>query len=179
MRRRHPLPRLWLMTDERQGDGLFGAIERLPRGCGIVFRHYGLNPDERRNLFRQVRAYARRRGHLVLLAGTARLARRWGADGSHERGRGDGVLIRSAPVHNMAERMHAQRTKADLLFVSPVFTTRSHPGKKALGPLRFGLLVSDAQAPVIALGGMSRARARRLKGFNIHGWAAIDAWTEA
>ena len=35
MKRRQPLPRVWLMTDERQGDGLWGALERLPRGAGM------------------------------------------------------------------------------------------------------------------------------------------------
>src|SRR5439155_26981070 len=42
MHARHPLPRLWLMTDERQGDGLWAALERMPRGAGVVFRHYSL-----------------------------------------------------------------------------------------------------------------------------------------
>ena len=30
MRRRQPLPRLWMMTDERQGDALWEALDRLP-----------------------------------------------------------------------------------------------------------------------------------------------------
>src|SRR5690348_8595128 len=59
MQRRQPLPRLWLMTDERQGDALWEALERLPRGAGIVFRHYGLSAGERRRLFEQVRKAAR------------------------------------------------------------------------------------------------------------------------
>ncbi|RYD48780.1 MAG: thiamine phosphate synthase, partial [Sphingomonadales bacterium] len=43
MRCRHPLiPKLWLMTDERMGDDLWDALKRLPRGSGVIFRHYGV-----------------------------------------------------------------------------------------------------------------------------------------
>jgi thiamine-phosphate pyrophosphorylase len=39
------------------------------------------------------------------------------------------------------------------------------------------MLARAARLPVIALGGMSPAKARRLAPFGIVGWAAIDAWT--
>jgi thiamine-phosphate pyrophosphorylase len=38
------------MTDERLGDALWTALRRLPRGAGIVFRHYATPPAERRAL---------------------------------------------------------------------------------------------------------------------------------
>ncbi|MGZ8345439.1 MAG: thiamine phosphate synthase, partial [Allosphingosinicella sp.] len=66
MSRRQPLPRLWLMTDERQGEGLWEALERLPRGSGVVFRHHGLARAERRKLFDRVVRVAKRRRLLVL-----------------------------------------------------------------------------------------------------------------
>ncbi|HEX8257692.1 MAG TPA: thiamine phosphate synthase [Allosphingosinicella sp.] len=179
MHRRQPLPRLWLMTDERQGDALCSALERLPRGSGVVFRHYGLPTPERRRLFGQVRAVARRRRLVLLLAGTPRLAAAWGADGSHGRGshaplRGQ---VRTAPVHDVRDMIAAARAGADLLFVSPAFGTRSHPGAAPLGRVRFGLLARQARGPVVALGGMTPSRFRGLAAFRIYGWAAIDAWS--
>ena len=66
-----PLPRRWMMTDERMGDGLPAALDRLPAGSGIVFRHYSLAPADRRALFEMVRDAARRRDQLLLLAGPA------------------------------------------------------------------------------------------------------------
>src|SRR5262245_49532125 len=42
-----PWPRDWLMTDERLGDRLWDAVDRLPAGAGIVFRHYRLSAAER------------------------------------------------------------------------------------------------------------------------------------
>jgi len=177
MDRRHP-PRLWLMTDERQGAGLWDSLERLPRGSGVVFRHYALAPRERRALFARVRRVARRRRLVLLLADSPARAAAWSADGSHGRGhRGSGPGLRTAPVHGLAEIRDAERGGADLLFLAPVFATRSHPGAPTLGPLRFGLLARQARRPVIALGGMDRRAARRLKGLGLYGWAAIDAWS--
>src|SRR3546814_3022387 len=46
MHRRQPLPHLWMMTDERQGETLWRALYRLPRGAGVVFRHHSLPPRE-------------------------------------------------------------------------------------------------------------------------------------
>jgi thiamine-phosphate pyrophosphorylase len=161
------------MTDERLGERLFDAIERLPpRRAGIVFRHYGLAEAERRALFEQVKTLARSTGLMLLLAGPASRARLWGADGSHGRGRGAG--LRSAPVHDLREIRAAERDGAALLFLSPVYPTRSHPGAKLLGPGRFTLLARRTRLPVIALGGMDDERARRMRG--AYGWAGIDAW---
>jgi thiamine-phosphate pyrophosphorylase len=160
------------MTDERLGERLFEAMERLPKGAGMVFRHYSLPEPERRALFEQVKSQARRRGLMLLLAGPALQACSWGADGSH--GRGGGPGFRSAPVHNRREIRAAERAGADLLFLSPIYPTRSHPGARPLGPQRFTLLARCTQLPVIALGGMNLSRAKRLRG--AHGWSAVDAW---
>lgn len=164
-----PLPRLWLMTDERLGDGLFDAIARLPGEAGIVFRHYSLAEAERRALFDRVR---RAHDGLLLLAGPAAQAEAWRADGSHGRGRGKG--LRTAPAHDQAEIRAAEAAGANLVFLSPVFPTRSHPGRKALGARHFGALARQSALPVVALGGMNAARARILTG--AYGWAGIDAW---
>jgi thiamine-phosphate pyrophosphorylase len=162
-----PLPRLWLMTDERQGDGLLGAVARLPAGAGIVFRHHSLAEAERRALFERVRAA---HGGLLILAGPAA---DWGADGSHGRGPAEG--LRTAPAHDLAEIRAAEAAGAALIFLSPVFPTRSHPGAKTLGAAGFSALATQASLPVIALGGMNEARAKGLAG--AYGWAGIDAWS--
>ena len=175
MQRRQPLPRLWLMTDERQGERLWQAVERLPRGAGIVFRHYGLPRQERFKLFRKLQAAARRRRLILVAAGTARSAASLRARAYHGRGRGPARMLHTAPAHDLLEIRDAERAGADLLFLSPAFPTRSHPGARPLGPLRFMALARQARRPVIALGGMDAKRARRLGG-SIYGWAGIDAW---
>jgi len=178
MRSCQPLPRLWLMTDERMENRLFAAIDRLPRRAGIVFRHYSLIGAERRALFARVRRVARRRGLMLLLAGPADMAQAWGADGSHGRGRGRWRGLRSSPVHDLREIRAAERAGADLLFLSPAFPTRSHPDAPVLGQADFARLARSSDLPVIALGGMNAERGRRLQAHGAYGWAAIDAFLD-
>ncbi len=149
---------------------------RLPRGSGFIYRHYHLPPGTRRARFERLARIARARGHLVVLAGSARQARAWGADGAYgspaQLARGPRVL-RLATVHCLSELAMARR--ADAVLLSPIFQTRSHPGARALGKLRFRLLARRSAVPVIALGGMTPARARSLR---IAHWAAIDGLTD-
>jgi thiamine-phosphate pyrophosphorylase len=170
------IPKIWLMTDPRLGDGLFAAIQRLPVGSGVVFRHYQLDEDERRRLFGKIRRVCRRRGHVLLLAGSERQAMCLHANGFHGRLAGE-QLLHSAAVHDVRELAEAKRLKADLIFLSPLHATRSHPGARPLGLTRFGKLARLANpVKVIALGGMTRNRARSLDAQQVHGWAAIDAF---
>ena len=169
---RQPLPEIWLISDARNDACLERALARLPRGSGLIFRHYHLPTAERRARFARLTRLARVRGHAVVLAGTARTARRWGADGAYGAPAAlaaGPALIRLATVHSLRELRHAGR--ADAVLISPVFPTRSHPGGDVLGPLRFRLLAARARATPVALGGMSAARARQLRS---HCWAAID-----
>lgn len=173
---RQPLPRLWLMTDERVDDALWPALAALPRGSGVVFRHHATPAPQRRMLFDRVRGIAGRRNLMLILAGSLQQAIAWRADGVHGRHVvGSSRLIRTAPAHDRRELIAAARAGADLIFLSPVFATRSHPGAPALGPIRFGLAIGPRRTRIIALGGMTRGRFRRVAALGAYGWAAIDA----
>lgn len=168
------LPRLWLVSDARNDAVLERVLARLPRGSGLIYRHYHLQPRERRARFRALLRAARRFGHVVVLSGDARTARRRGADGAYGAA---GALafgprtLRLATAHSLRELARAGRSRADAVLLSPVFPTRSHPGGRALGPVRWRLMAARSALPVIALGGMTAHRAR---GHGIARWAAID-----
>lgn len=171
---RKPLPALWLMTDERvAANALLAAAARLPRGrAGLIFRHYATPPKERRALFNRLAAIARRRRLVLMLAGSAQQAAAWRADGWHGRDYRHAArpMLHSAPAHDRREIIAA--APADLILLSPLFPTRSHPGASPLGRVRFAALARMARAPVIALGGVRRNH--RLHGLGAYGWAAID-----
>lgn len=167
------LPKIWLMTDPRLGDGLQAAVRKLPIGSGVVFRHYDLATNERLSLFRQIARICRQRGHVLVLAGQDD----WRADGVHGRGRIRPVQILSMPVHSVREIRDAQKLGADLVFLSPLYPTQSHPKAKGLGLMRFGMLAKLAgSSKVIALGGITRNRARTKLARVAYGWAGIDAF---
>ena len=153
------------MTDERMGAALWTALRRLPPGSGVVFRHHATPAGERRALFVRVRRITRAR-RLTLVAADPPLP-----CARHGRVRGAATW----PAHDRAEAIEGWKAGARLLFVSPVFPTRSHPGAPALGPARARRVGQGLGLPLIALGGMDARRFRRLRGF--HGWAGIDAFT--
>jgi len=168
------LPHLWLLSDARNDAALDVALARLPRGSGFVYRHYHLTDSQRLARFNALATAARACGHRVILSGTEELAQAWGADGIYgppELLGSCGNLLRLSTAHNAAEIAQANRAKADGVFLSPVFPTRSHPGGDCLGVATFHELSAQAEMPVIALGGMTADRAKKL---DWPRWAAID-----
>ncbi len=164
------VPSVVLISDARNDAALDRAIARLPHGSALVFRHYHLPPVERRARFEILRKLARL--HRIKVIG-ARVPRSWRTDGVY--GTPAEIAgkpgLRLATAHSLSEIGAATRVGAHAVLLSPVYATRSHPGAPALGALRFVMLARRAPLPVIALGGMTRARAARLP---VHGWAAID-----
>lgn len=156
------------MTDERVGEALWTMLRRVPPGGGVVFRHHATPAAERRRIFRRVRWIARARRLTLLVAG----APLPGAHGRHGRVR-DAV---SWPAHDRAEALAGRKAGAGLLMLSPAYATRSHPGAAAAGPARLARIGRDTGLPMIALGGMTPRRWRRVRALGFAGWAAIDAW---
>lgn len=166
---RHPLPTVWLMTDERAD--LFAAVRRLPMGAGVVFRHYATPASERRRLWLRLRRAGRAKRLVLVRAGAEPLP---GEMGVHAR-RGRGVV--TWPAHDRLEARAGAKAGA-VLFVSPVFPTRSHPGMPALGPAR-AARIGRGLGMLVALGGMNARRFARARRAGFTGWAAIDAFGSA
>ena len=170
MKRQPPLPSIWLVTDARNDSVLEAVLERLPRGSGLLYRHYHLGPAERRARFAVLRRAAKARGHQIFLSADARTASAWRADGAY----GSVAQLTAGPALPRLTTAHSlrelRRARTDVFVLSPVFPTRSHPGARTLGALRFRLLARQAKAPVIALGGMTARRGVKLGA----SWAAID-----
>ena len=167
-----------MMTDERIAeDDLLRAAARMPRGSGIVLRHHATPEAQRRALFARLGRIARRRHLILFVAGDARMAAGWGADGHHGGSESGGKLPRSMAVHDMRQLRAAERGAADLVFLSPLFPTRSHPGARPLRPYRFAALARRARMPVMALGGVAAHHAGLVRTLGADGWAAIDAFT--
>ena len=106
--RQQSWPRIWLMTDERMGNRLWGAIERLPLGAGIVLRHDSLPGDEREELARRVAATALRRGLCLAIARDVNLAVRLGAELIHNPAGPVVGLPFSRSIHDLSEARAAR-----------------------------------------------------------------------
>ncbi|MBP0494305.1 thiamine phosphate synthase [Pararoseomonas indoligenes] len=174
------IPALWLLSDARRLPDPRAAAARLPRGSAVLAR------DLAPGLLRPLSALARRRGLALVVAGDGRAALALRA-GLHlpdrrpakgllpflvaRRGTGGGGLL-SVAAHGRAGIARARRLRADLVILSPVFPTASHPGAPALGPLRWAALARRAGRPAVALGGVNALNSRRLPRLAA-GWGAI------
>jgi thiamine-phosphate pyrophosphorylase len=153
-RRQSSIPHQWLIADERSGEQLSAALRRLPRGAGVLLLHRDMPQRERTRLLSRLRRIARRRS--LTLA--------------------DEVSGEAARVHNLAELRRAGLDRIPLIFLSPMFPTRSHPGWRPIRLMRAAALVRLSKVPVMALGGMDERRFRRVEHLGFQGWAGIDAW---
>jgi thiamine-phosphate pyrophosphorylase len=170
-------PRQWLMTDERLGERLWEAIDRLPPGkAGIVVRHYGFDSPARDTIARRIAGVCSERRLTLAVAADVSLARSLGAGLVHNPAEAVSDLPFSRAVHSIEEAEAARAEGAALVFVSPVYATRSHPGREPLGPVQARRIAEAAGAPAIALGGMNALNFARLEREGFYGWAGIDAW---
>ena len=171
-----PWPREWLMTDERIGVRLWETIEALPCGAGIVFRQYTTPDEVRAALARDIARHCRENGLTLAVARDAGLAAQLGAKLIHNPSSDPGGLPFSRSAHSLEEAQAACDSGAALLFVSPVFPTRSHPGLPGLGHDEAVRIAQACSVPAIALGGVNRANFEPLRRGGFYGWAGIDAW---
>jgi len=180
---------LWLFTDTLRLPDPLPAIARLPRGlCGVVFRHD--KAAERPALALQVAKLCKRRDLDLVVAGDVRLALKLGA-GIHLRGgRWQGRVrpgsvrlgrwrlnLVTSSAHDFAEIRRAQSAGAQIIFLSPVFPTPTHPGAVALGAVRWVRLARQFKGlKLYCLGGVSGKNIRLLGHFGA-GAGAITALT--
>ena len=176
-----PLPALVLMTDDERLPNPIAAARALPEGSMVIVR--ARQSSHRAKLAIELRAIARARRLLLLIANDPPLADRIGAQGIHlpesqARAAGHWRAVRprwliTTAAHSLAAAARSQRSGANAVILGPVFGTRSHPERPALGPARARLAARQLPRPVYALGGIDGQNSRQLGGFC--GLAAIGA----
>jgi thiamine-phosphate pyrophosphorylase len=175
-RRKSRLPVLWLFSDAVRLPDPLPAIAALPpQLCGVVFRQ-----PENPALARAVARLCRSKNITLVIAGDSRLAAAQ-KSGLHLRGGRRPGLSRPRPglltssAHNIPELRRAARAGAQIIFISPVFVTNSHPGAPALGAARWlNLARSTTTGKAYALGGLDGQKIISLARFCC-GAAAIEA----
>jgi len=182
------LPCLLLLSDATRLADPAAVLARLPSGAGVILRDYANTGPASARLAhaRSLALSCRLRGLRLIVAGDARFAIAAGAAGLHlpewkvrqdahrenalARRRG---LIVTAACHSLAALRRAEALGADAALLAPVLPTRSHPGGRVLGALRFAALVRQARLPVYALGGINGPRAARIAQSGAAGIAGI------
>lgn len=172
------LPPALFVTDPARTPEPERIAAGLPRGWGVVYRHFGA-PD-REAVAASLANLCRAQGLMLLIAADPALAIKVEADGVHWPFRMRGQMrrwsgrfrVQTMSAHSAGELRLAARYPVDAILVSAVFPSRSASAGKAMGALKFRKLARETGLPVYALGGVTAntaALAARSAGF-----AAVD-----
>src|SRR6056300_1189955 len=74
-------------------------------------------------------------------------------------------------AHNITELKLKEKQGVDLIFLSPLFLTKSY--RKSLGVTKFNLLSNISKKPIIALGGIRKYNLNKIKLIKIVGFSGI------
>jgi thiamine-phosphate pyrophosphorylase len=155
------------MTDEHRLSRPEAALDGLPRGTGVILRHY--NDPARDQLAARLKALCQRHGLHLLVGGSWRLAAHVGAQGLHLPARmaaedlapGARLWLRrkkgllTVAAHSSRDLRRASAIGATAALLSPIFFTESHPKRQPLGSIRCAAMTHTSKVAVIALGGIT------------------------
>ena len=175
-------PTLWFFTDNLRNPDPYAILNQLPKNTGIVFRDY--NIPKRNHIAAKMAEFCRKKDLVLLIGGDSKLAVEVGATGVHIPEYNSQTLpylkiqkpnwIISTSVHGKRSYQKAKSLGINIIFLSPVFTTSSHPRGKPLGSLYISRLARDFGVFSIALGGVNLKTVDSLNGTGVNGIAAIS-----
>ena len=176
------LPHAFYFTDETRGSDPVELSMQLPQDTSIIYRHY--NSADREALAVRLSKNCRKNNIPLFIAKTPGLAASIGAAGCHLpenftpmipaiRRRFPQLYISTA-CHSEIAVKKASQAGADLIFLSPIFPTSSHPSTKHLTLLSGSRLARTTHVPVFALGGITADRLNAVSAAGFSGFGAIS-----
>lgn len=178
---------LVVMTDPMVHDDVAALAARAPKGCAIIYRHFG--SDNREAIAHRLRQVTFAQGQQLLIGADPDLAIKCGADGVHFRrdstltlpklwrARCPDWIITMAGVkptvrkRDYADDYHSGLSVLDALFISSIFTSSSPSAGQPMGVDVLSQMAMDLMVPLIALGGINDATADSLRGVPLAGVA--------
>lgn len=192
------LPQAVFFSDRKLGYDLKDVVTKLPPHAAIIIRDYDLNFNQRYQLAKEVMRLARPLKIKVLIGKDLRLAQRVKADGVHFsdydhlplslQNKAPRSFIFSFACHHLQSIMHAKNLGADMVFISPIFQTKSHENVKAIGleNLQQYLLKISFKTKsrfyckhhLYALGGINLTTIASIQKLDLAGYGAIRLFME-
>ncbi|MDX2083120.1 MAG: thiamine phosphate synthase [Rickettsiales bacterium] len=186
------LPVSIFFTDRKKNFTLDKTIKSLPKESAIVIREYDLNKKDREDFIKKVLALNQDKRLKILIGKDIALAKKVKADGVHfsdfdklplqflQKQKFHKNFIFSFSCHNFKTILKAQKIKADLIIISPVFPTTSHLNTEALGIKNLAKISFKnkshfySASRFYALGGINSLNLSAVRKLNLSGFAAIS-----
>ena len=171
------------------------TIRKLPTESAIIFREYNLSEQKRQELAVKIQKICKKFNHKLIIGKDFNLAKKIRADGYHFSDQDfanikshDSSLINykktrrnfitSLACHDLNCTKKAEKTNVDLIFLSPIFPTKSHPNAKTKGLFDLVRASNLTSNPVFALGGINEQNLKQVEKLNIAGFAGIEIFQE-
>ncbi len=162
----------------------------MPKNSAVIFREYDLILSEREKLAREIFAICKKYHHKFIVGKNLDLARKLRADGVHfsdndklplqilNRKNFTKGFIFSFACHKLASVLKIKNLAVDVIFISPIFASKSHEGAKNLGIFNIRKIVKTTNKPIFALGGINKNNFKLLQKLGIQGFGAIEYFTK-
>lgn len=181
------LPRFILMTDDERLPDPTSIVGLLPPNSAIIARSQDM--ARVKVLINVLRPICSSHNIALLAAGDFKTVRSFDVDGIHlsetavletntEMVSFPERWILTAAAHSVSAVQRANSLRADVVMISPVFATRSHPDTQVLGPSGYRHLAQHAPESACPLGGITRDTIKQLKGAPIAAIAGIDLFLD-
>ncbi len=165
------IPPLIVLTDPARLPDPIALATHLPKGCAIIYRHFG-DPDARK-ISKEASTICAKRG-LVFLVSCATDVPPGPGMGVHfpqkmhdaipDWRKGYPTCIFTAAAHDTKSAKRALALGANAVLLSPVFDSNSPSAGAALGADKVAHMSKNIPGPVYALGGVTVQNAQCLSG---------------
>lgn len=151
----------------------------------VQLRQKNIGNDEYLVLVQAAESACKKFNCLLLLATSTELFLQTNADGLHLNSKAlyeydkrpiANEQLLSVSCHNLAEMKQAESLAADILLISPVKATVSHPELTAIGWQQFAEMVKQVKCSVYALGGMQASDLDDAQRAGAQGVAVSSFW---
>ena len=182
------LSELYMMTGTFNGHDDFKEklCNALSQSNKVVqFRKKNIEDCEYLDLVTIAESVCKQFGSVLLLGASAELFSQTNADGLHLNSQAlfeydsrpvSNQQLLSVSCHNLDEMKQAEKLGADILMLSPVKATSSHPELEGIGWERFEEMIKQVKCPVYALGGMKASDLDDAKNSGAQGIAVSSFW---
>jgi len=188
------LPEYYMMTGKfgDQNDFRKKLIHALSqsilsqRNMVVQFRNKNVeDPDDYIALAEIAESVCKQFNAILLLAAPVDVFNQTNADGLHLNSQVlfeydsrpiPGTKLLSVSCHDPDEMKQAEKLGADILLLSPVKATSSHPELSGIGWQQFNQMIKNVKSPVYALGGMQASDLKDAKQAGAQGVAVSSFW---
>jgi thiamine-phosphate pyrophosphorylase len=190
---------IFFFTDRKKNIDLNQVIKNLPKNTNIILREYALNQNARLLILQKIHNlfYQKKLSLIIGKSFNSQMLRY--INGVHYSDLDfnknlfikrnfckNSNLIFTISMHKLINLHKISLLKPDVIFLSPIFATTSHPEKKPIGPYNFIKIHNiwqkkfchNKHQKFLPLGGINLQNLHLLSNFKINGFGAIDFFND-